>query len=80
MGALGVLTRGDPLQLQEPTRAVLELRQWVATTATPPAPAADIDLDTGDDDVQRKRKDTLDGLLSGFEFDSEETAPDTSTR
>ena len=36
MEALDVLSSGEP---QQPTHAALaELRQWVATTATPPAP------------------------------------------
>ena len=50
-----------------------ELGQWVATMATCPAPApvADMEMDTGGDEVQRKRKDTFDGLLSTFEFDGD---------
>ena len=50
MAALDVLTRGGSQQLQEPMLAALaELRQWVATTVTPPAwapaPAADMVTD-----------------------------------
>ena len=69
MEALPVLSRRDPQQLQERT----ELRQWVATTATPPAPAlAEASaVDTHFDEVLRKRRDTLDGLLAKFEFNGE---------
>ena len=45
----------------------------VATTATPPAPAlAEASaVDTHFDEVLRKRRDTLDGLLAKFEFNGE---------
>ena len=70
MDALDVLSRGDPQQLQEPMLAALaELRKWMVT-ATPPAPAATT-MDTDGDEVQRKRKDTIDGPLSKFDFDGE---------
>ena len=74
MEALDALSSGDQ-QLQEAMRAALaELRQWVATTATPPAPApaAASAMDTDFDDVQRKRKDTLDGLTEEGQAYAEE--------
>ena len=53
--------------------ALAELRQWVATTATlpAPAPAAASAMDTDFNEVVRKQKDTVDGLLSKFEFEGE---------
>ena len=53
--------------------ALAELRQWVATTATPPspAPATASATDTDLDEVVRKRKDTPDGLLPKFEFEGD---------
>ena len=48
--------RGNPQQLQGHLRAALaELRQWVATTTATTA------VETDGNDVQRQRKDTLDG-------------------
>ena len=43
----------------------------MATTVTPPAPApaADMEMDTGGDEVQRGTR--VDGVLSKFEFDGE---------
>ena len=53
--------------------ALAELRKRVTTAAVPQAaaPAAASAMDTDCDEVHRKRKDTLDGLLSKFELDGE---------
>ena len=41
MEALDALSRGNQQQLQEPMRVSLaEVRQWVATTTTPPSPSS----------------------------------------
>ena len=61
MEALDALPRGEG-QLQAHMRdALAELGQWVTTTATLPLPM----------DTDLERKDTLDGLLSKFEFEGE---------
>ena len=56
------LSKGDQQPLEEHMRvALVELRQWVATTATPPAPApatASV-MDTDFDEKVRKRRGTL---------------------
>ena len=73
MDALGALSKGEEQPQEHIRGALAELRQWVATTATPPAPAlaAASAVDTDLDEVVRKRKDTLDGLLSESEFEGE---------
>ena len=63
--ALDALSKGEG-QLQEHMRGALVPRR-----RRPPAPAAASTMDTDLDEVVRKRKDTLDGLLSNFEFEGE---------
>ena len=50
--------------------ALAELRWWVATTATHPTPDPAA-MDTDFNEVGRTQKDTLDGLLSKFEFEGD---------